>query len=97
MRHLIGATVKLAVSQLPVLKDNRKGIGISLYLYLKQFMNTFVVRVSFLRIVPLQQELLLFNLGQHCQLGNALFGVCDNAFQEVTQMTNESRDRVGIK
>ena len=62
VRQLIGAGVELGIGQLLILKDHGHGVGRARYLFFKEFVNAFVLRVIGSRVVPLDEQLVTLGL-----------------------------------
>ena len=72
VRQLVGARVELAIGQLLVLEHHRHGIGGARGLLFEQLVDAAILRVVGRRVVPFDQQLLAFRLGEQRQLADAL-------------------------
>src|SRR5579864_3540686 len=97
VRQLIGSTVELSIGQLLVLKNHRSRIRRFARLLLEELMNTSILPVVGVSIVPFKQQLMSFGVSQEWQSRKTLIGICNNALQQSLKMPRHPSNRGGVK
>ena len=81
MGELVRALIELAIRQLRLTEDHGDGVGRPLSLFLEQLRNGPVPWIAGLRIVPFNQQVMAFSLGQQRQCADSLRRIGDDSFQ----------------
>ncbi len=97
MGQLIGAAVQLSIRQLLIFKHYRYRVRGSRDLRLKQLMDTEILRMPGLSIVPLHQQLVLLCFADERQVRKILIGIRHRGFQQDLKVLQHPRDRSSIK
>ena len=78
-------------------KTTATASGVRFYLLLKQLMNTLILRVISLRLVPLHQNLMLLGFGKHRQVRYSLLWIGNDPFKQNLEVPQKSRNRRFVK
>src|SRR5690348_6956510 len=96
MGDTVRTFVQLPVSQLLVRQNERDLIGRALHLRFEQFIER-SMRILRLRVIPLNQHLLLLVLVEQRQLGKTLSRIGNDACQQRAQVTEPTMNRRRIE
>ena len=70
-----------------VCEDRGYRVRRSFYLRLKELMDALILRVVFLGIVPLNEQLMFFHFGEYREIEDAPIGIGDDGLKQSFKMT----------